>query len=70
MPTPTAHVRERLRARRGNQFYLDRSERTPSTLCGADITDRDVMKREARAAVRNGWPVCERCLELLEREGR
>jgi hypothetical protein len=38
----TVHILNRLRRRRSTQWYLDRSERKTSTLCGAAVTQFDL----------------------------
>ena len=54
------HIRQRLRPLGGNQFYRDRSERTASTMCGAEVTDVDW----AFSPTRKSWPaeVCPECV--------
>ena len=61
------HIRERPGRRRGNSFYLDRSARTPRTLCGGEPTIWDGDIRGAREAAREGWNVCSDCLNEHER---
>jgi hypothetical protein len=36
------HIRQPLPRKRGNNFYRDDNPRTPHTLCGAPVTDKDV----------------------------
>ncbi len=65
----TSHIRRAIPRRRGNDRYLDRSDRTSSaaTLCGAEVTDQDVDARSAEAAARKGWPVCADCLRIARK---
>lgn len=55
------HIRKRLARRRGNQWYADRSVRTPSTFCGAAVTDHDVSWND-RAKRFDQWVPCEICV--------
>lgn len=63
------HIRKKLRKLGGNQFYKDNSIRKAETLCGAEVTDRDVdfktggTKSFKKWAIRDRF-VCEECLKL------
>jgi hypothetical protein len=57
------HIREKLAKRGGNQFYRDRSVRTTATLCGAPITEFDVLFHE-KAETWNEHVPCAKCIEI------
>lgn len=37
---------------------------TPETLCGAEVTDRDLTVRDAKAKDAGDWIECQECLKL------
>ena len=55
------HILNKLRPRRGNQWYKDNSSRTVSTLCGADVTRMDVSRVTKNT---NKSLICDKCLSL------
>lgn len=68
MTAVVSHVRKPMPRRRGNSFYRDKRDLSQfaATLCGAPITDRDLMIRDVPRAVRTNWPVCHECVSRSE----
>jgi len=61
-----AHVLIQRPHKRGNQFYRDKNDyaRYSKTLCGADITGKDIPYFTAgtKSFRASGWPVCAECM--------
>ena len=62
------HIRRRLRRRRGNQFYRDRSIRKSESYCG-EMTADDIFWNWKAEIFEHKFP-CKKCIEIREKETR
>ena len=61
------HVRTQLNARKGSQWYKDRSERTVTTFCGASVTEYDAAWADRnRVEPWGDYVACPDCLRAVE----
>ena len=71
-PFVQSHIRHALRRMRGSQFYRDRNPRQTSTLCGAPVTEYDVLVTDRGLVHRVAlYPstYCPACRSALARKG-
>ena len=67
--TPIAHIRSIPPRKGGNSFYRDHQlGYTPTTLCGADVTEFDIANRTAhtKAFRASQWAVCDVCAACIK----
>lgn len=57
----TFHIRRQLSRKRGSQWYKDKTVRTVSTYCGADVTQWDINWNSKALSIADRIP-CEACI--------